>query len=96
VPFPLCPPLRPPAGLFDYLQRWHPGSTVVGFLGGPAGVMKNQFKLLTEQELVSHSACIGCLASCLAVCLPGWEAGEAWTHGGRPGLQPASPQRFPS
>ena len=63
----LCPtPLPhshpPPAGLFDYLQRWHPGSTVVGFLGGPAGVMKNQFKLLTEQELVSPA---------------GWLAGEA-------------------
>ena len=28
-------------GLHDYLQRWHPGSTLVGFLAGPRGVMQN-------------------------------------------------------
>lgn len=39
-------------GLHDYLQRWHPGSTLVGFLGGPRGVMQNQFKTLTAEELV--------------------------------------------
>lgn len=39
-------------GLHDYLQRWHPGSTLVGFLGGPAGVMNNRYKVLTADELV--------------------------------------------
>jgi pyrophosphate--fructose-6-phosphate 1-phosphotransferase len=39
-------------GLHDYLQRWHPGSTLVGFLGGPRGVMQNQYKPLTAEELV--------------------------------------------
>ncbi|KAI7839314.1 hypothetical protein COHA_007012 [Chlorella ohadii] len=38
-------------GLHDYLQRWHPGSTLVGFLGGPAGVMNNRYKVLTADEL---------------------------------------------
>ena len=40
-------------GLHDYLQRWHPGSTVIGFLGGPAGVMNNKYKILREEMLVS-------------------------------------------
>jgi hypothetical protein len=39
-------------GLHDYLQRWRPGSTLVGFLGGPRGVMQNQYKPLTAEELV--------------------------------------------
>ena len=39
-------------GLHDYLQRWHPGSTLVGFLGGPAGVMNSRYKVLTADELV--------------------------------------------
>ena len=38
-------------GLHDYLQRWHPGSTLVGFLGGPRGVMQNKYKVLTAEEL---------------------------------------------
>jgi hypothetical protein len=39
-------------GLHDYLQRWHPGSTLVGFLSGPRGVMRNDYKILEAQELV--------------------------------------------
>ena len=39
-------------GLHDYLQRWHPGSTLVGFLNGPRGVMQNKYKVLTADELV--------------------------------------------
>ncbi|PSC71535.1 pyrophosphate-fructose 6-phosphate 1-phosphotransferase subunit beta [Micractinium conductrix] len=38
-------------GLHDYLQRWHPGSTLVGFLNGPRGVMQNNYKLLQADEL---------------------------------------------
>ena len=62
ISWPSCPrpsPLAPPAGghnviigLHDYLQRWHPGSTLVGFLGGPAGVMNSRYKVLTADELV--------------------------------------------
>ena len=39
-------------GLHDYLQHWHPGSTLVGFLNGPRGVMQNKYKVLTADELV--------------------------------------------
>jgi hypothetical protein len=39
--------------LHDYLQRWHPGSRLLGFLGGPRGVMRNAHKLLPGEELVS-------------------------------------------
>ncbi|PSC71449.1 pyrophosphate-fructose 6-phosphate 1-phosphotransferase subunit beta 1 [Micractinium conductrix] len=38
-------------GLHDYLQRWHPGSTLVGFLNGPRGVMQNNYKELSAAEL---------------------------------------------
>ncbi|EFN58046.1 hypothetical protein CHLNCDRAFT_34452 [Chlorella variabilis] len=38
-------------GLHDYLQRWHPGSTLVGFLAGPRGVMQNNYKILQAEEL---------------------------------------------
>ncbi|KAL4443799.1 hypothetical protein ABPG75_011536 [Micractinium tetrahymenae] len=41
-------------GLHDYLQRWHPGSTLLGFLNGPRGVMQNNYKLLTPEELDSY------------------------------------------
>ncbi|KAL4442020.1 hypothetical protein ABPG77_011281 [Micractinium sp. CCAP 211/92] len=41
-------------GLHDYLQRWHPGSTLLGFLGGPRGVMQNNHKVLTPEELDSY------------------------------------------
>ncbi|KAL4443800.1 hypothetical protein ABPG75_011537 [Micractinium tetrahymenae] len=42
-------------GLHDYLQRWHPGSTLLGFLNGPRGVMQNNYKLLAPEELVVDS-----------------------------------------
>ena len=45
-------------GIFDYLQRWHPGSSMLGFLGGPRGLMQNQYKTLTAEELVRRGA--GC------------------------------------
>ncbi|KAL4442021.1 hypothetical protein ABPG77_011282 [Micractinium sp. CCAP 211/92] len=41
-------------GLHDYLQRWHPGSTLLGFLNGPRGVMQNNHKVLTPEELDSY------------------------------------------
>lgn len=52
-----CPPSPPGGhnviiGLHDYLQRWHPGSTLLGFLNGPRGVMQNNYKVLTPEELV--------------------------------------------
>ncbi|KAI3428271.1 hypothetical protein D9Q98_006650 [Chlorella vulgaris] len=41
-------------GLHDYLQRRHPGSTLVGFLSGPRGVMRNDYKILEAQELDAY------------------------------------------
>lgn len=38
-------------GCFDYLQEWAPGSTLLGFLDGPAGVMKGKYKELRKEEL---------------------------------------------
>jgi diphosphate-dependent phosphofructokinase len=39
------------AGLFDFLQRRHPGSTFLGFLDGPRGVMEGRYKELTRSEI---------------------------------------------
>ena len=70
------PPTLPPAGghnviigLHDYLQRWHPGSTLVGFLNGPRGVMQNNYKELSAAELVRlrkllHCCTVAQLHSC--------------------------------
>ena len=40
-------------GLFDYLKAHAPGSALLGFIGGPAGVMRNAHKIL-RQEMIDH------------------------------------------
>lgn len=39
------------AGLFDYLQKHHPGSALYGFLNGPKGVLQGNYKELLENEI---------------------------------------------
>lgn len=39
------------AGLFDALREWHPHSTLIGFLDGPKGLLKNSFKELTQEVI---------------------------------------------
>lgn len=41
-------------GLFRYLKYRHPGSTVIGFLNGPKGIVKNSHKVLTEDEVTEY------------------------------------------
>lgn len=36
-------------GVYDALRKFHPKSTVVGFIGGPSGIVSNSSKLLTEE-----------------------------------------------
>ena len=38
-------------GLYDYVMKHHPGSSVYGFIGGPKGVMTNTFKLLDAETV---------------------------------------------
>ena len=40
-------------GLLDYLQRWHPGSRLLGVLTGPRGVVQNDARELKAEDLVS-------------------------------------------
>ncbi|CAI7930438.1 unnamed protein product [Closterium sp. NIES-54] len=42
------------AGLFDYLQEKVPGSKLLGFLGGPAGVMKCKYVEITAEFLYPY------------------------------------------
>ena len=38
-------------GLFDYLKAHAPGSALLGFIGGPAGVMKNAHCILRQETI---------------------------------------------
>lgn len=42
------------AGMFDFLQERAPGSTLVGFLGGPAGIMNNKAVEITAEFLYPY------------------------------------------
>ncbi|GJP45206.1 hypothetical protein CLOM_g4625 [Closterium sp. NIES-68] len=42
------------AGLYDYLQEKVPGSKLLGFLGGPAGVMKCKYVEITAEFLYPY------------------------------------------
>ena len=42
-------------GLFDYLKAHAPGSALLGFVGGPAGVMKNAHRILRQERSRSLS-----------------------------------------
>lgn len=37
------------SGVFDGLSKKHPGSTLLGFLNGPEGIVKNSWKILTTE-----------------------------------------------
>ncbi len=41
-------------GLFDGLKRLHPESALVGFLGGPDGLLKAQYNLLTDEVIRAY------------------------------------------
>lgn len=41
-------------GLYDYVKKHFPGSSVYGFLGGPKGVMNNTYKLLDDDIIDAH------------------------------------------
>jgi diphosphate-dependent phosphofructokinase len=41
------------SGLFDTLMKIHPKSSLVGFLGGPSGILLNQTKEITKELLSS-------------------------------------------
>eukprot|EP00928_Gymnodinium_smaydae_P029964 TRINITY_DN22413_c0_g2_i1.p1 TRINITY_DN22413_c0_g2~~TRINITY_DN22413_c0_g2_i1.p1 ORF type:complete len:1239 (-),score=204.19 TRINITY_DN22413_c0_g2_i1:275-3730(-) len=36
------------AGIFDAIKRWHPDSTLIGFLDGPHGIYSGNFSVITE------------------------------------------------
>ena len=36
-------------GLFDSMQQCHPDSILIGFLGGPSGVISNRSKVITKE-----------------------------------------------
>lgn len=38
-------------GLYEYLRHRHPGSTLLGFLDGPRGIMEKRYKEITAEEL---------------------------------------------
>lgn len=42
------------AALFDGLKRVHSGSSLIGFLGGPSGIIENRFIELTEDILALY------------------------------------------
>ncbi|GBG70494.1 hypothetical protein CBR_g6623 [Chara braunii] len=42
------------AGIFDYLEKNVPGSTLYGFLGGPGGIMKGKYAVITADFLYPY------------------------------------------
>lgn len=42
------------SGLFDALKKLHPKSGLVGFLGGPIGIVENKKKTITKQLLAKY------------------------------------------
>ncbi|MFS7905042.1 putative diphosphate--fructose-6-phosphate 1-phosphotransferase [Helianthus anomalus] len=42
------------SGIFDYLQERCKGSTVYGFRGGPAGIMKGKYVVLTPEYIYPY------------------------------------------
>ena len=70
------------AGLFDHLEKQHPGSKLLGFLDGPRGVMNNNYRELAEGDMVCrlytpflhcpslHPLCITHTRACASTLLP--------------------------
>ncbi|MDR3111984.1 MAG: diphosphate--fructose-6-phosphate 1-phosphotransferase [Elusimicrobiota bacterium] len=42
------------AGLFDGLKKANKKNALIGFLGGPLGILENKFKVITEENLKSY------------------------------------------
>ena len=56
------------AGVLDYIHERHPGSTLVGFRGGPGGILAKDFMEITQDKMVSPSgACRVLPFNCLHV-----------------------------
>ena len=47
------------AGVLDYLTERHPGSTLLGFRGGPGGILAKDFTEITQDKMVSLSRSVG-------------------------------------
>lgn len=41
------------AGLFDALQKFNPASKLIGFIGGPAGIIANNWCILDEKKIAT-------------------------------------------
>jgi pyrophosphate--fructose-6-phosphate 1-phosphotransferase len=41
-------------GLYDALQQQHPGSELIGFLGGPKGILDSDHRLLSRERIDAH------------------------------------------
>ncbi len=39
------------AGIWDAIQKWDKQSTFIGFLGGPSGLLENQHRILSYEEI---------------------------------------------
>ncbi len=42
------------AGLFDGLKKANPKNVLIGFLGGPSGILNNKYKVITSQLLADY------------------------------------------
>ncbi|MCL2335146.1 MAG: diphosphate--fructose-6-phosphate 1-phosphotransferase [Endomicrobia bacterium] len=42
------------AGLFDGLKKANPKNTLIGYLGGPSGILENKFKTITKDMLDNY------------------------------------------
>ena len=43
------------AGVLDYLSERHPGSTLLGFKGGPGGILAKEYMEITQDNMVSSN-----------------------------------------
>lgn len=43
------------AGILDYLTERHPGSTLLGFKGGPGGILAKDYMEITQDNMVSSN-----------------------------------------
>ena len=43
------------AGALDYLSERHPGSTLLGFKGGPGGILAKDYMEITQDNMVSSN-----------------------------------------
>lgn len=48
------------AGVLDYLTERHPGSTLVGFRGGPGGILAKDTMGITQDRMVGASGAMSC------------------------------------